>query len=248
MISDYWRRGSFQTLQIVKAKTCQNCCRAVEAMASNRTILICDHKQGCQGKFFVVGPENGCRNFKPSQTPPPPQSDGARFIPLTQGKFAIVDAEDYDLLAKYKWYCQRSGNRFYALRRNPQRQTRTTMHRQILHAPEGLFVDHIDGDGLNNRKSNLRLCSAAQNAWNRRPDRHCYSGYKGVTWSKNHKKWHAHITKAGKGMYLGHFDDQLEAALAYDRKAEQLFREFAYLNFPLLVEFRKFARKIIFSE
>jgi hypothetical protein len=147
-------------------------------------------------------------------------------------RFAIVDADDYEHLAKYKWYCEQDGNTFYTFRREGRKRKRVSMHRQILHAPKGLLVDHIDGNGLNNRKSNLRLCSPAQNARNKRPAPNCSSRYKGVTWHKYHKKWHVRIFKSGKSTYLGSFDDEIEAAVAYDRKAAELFGEFAYLNFP----------------
>jgi hypothetical protein len=232
---------------------CENCRCAIYAFGLSRPVLICYNKAGREGTFFVISPNENCTNFKPKGhlaglILPTLESDGAKLIPLTQGKFAIVDAEDYDWLVQYKWHCQRADNRFYAVRRQHGKEARIPMHRQIMHASKGQLVDHIDGNGLNNRKSNLRFCSAAQNAWNRRPDRCCYSRYKGITWSKNHKKWHAHITKSGRSMYLGHFDDQAEAAIAYDRKAEQLFGQFAYLNFPQLAEFRKFARKIIFAQ
>lgn len=219
-------------LQIVKAKTCQYCYHAKEAAASSRTILICDRKYGAERKFFVIAPNQTCSNFKPTQTPPSLSSDGARLIPLTQGKFAIVDADDYGWLAKYKWYSYQDGNTFYAFRRKGRKRRRSTMHREIMHAPEGLLVDHKDRNGLNNRKSNLRLCSPAQNAWNRRPAPNCHSKYKGVTWHKHHNKWHVRIFGSGKNYYLGSFDDETEAALAYDRKAEEFFGEFAYLNFP----------------
>jgi len=217
-------------------------------MAANRTILICSHKEGCEGKYFVVGPEDGCRNFKPthkilpSQTPPPPQGDGAKLIPLTQGKFAIVDAEDYNRLAKYKWSCQKDRNNYYASRANGN--TRIFMHREIMKAPKGLQVDHINRNGLNNRKSNLRLCTHAENVHNSRPMRNGSSQYKGVCWHKCKKKWCVSISKSGKRTYLGHFDDEMEAGVAYDRKAEELFGEFAYLNFPQLKDFRKHLKNL----
>lgn len=175
------------------------------------------------------------------------ESDGSKLIPLTQGKFAIVDADDYDRLAKYKWYWQQEGNTFYAFRRRGRRRKRVRMHRQVLNVPRGMIVDHIDGNGLNNRKSNLRLCTIAQNACNRRPTIKRLSIYKGISWHKRNKKWDVRICKSGKKTFLGCFENQTEAALAYDRNAERLFGEFAYLNFPQLAEFRKFARKIIFS-
>ena len=119
------------------------------------------------------------------------------------------------------------------------------MHRQILEAPKGVWVDHIDGNGLNNRKSNLRLCSATENACNRRPVPNCHSRYKGVSWHKRQKKWAVRIAKRGKGIHLGSFDDEIEAAVAYDRKAEVLFGEFAYLNFPdLATKARRHKEKI----
>ena len=120
------------------------------------------------------------------------------------------------------------------------------MHRQILDAPQGVWVDHIDGDGLNNRRSNLRLCSATENARNRRPVPNCHSRYKGVSWHKRQKKWAVRIGKPKESIYLGSFDDEMEAGVAYDRKAEELFGEFAYLNFPQLVEFRRYLKRIIY--
>ena len=234
MVSGDWQRRSSHALQIMKVKTCQYCCYAKEATATSRTILICDHKQGAEVKFFFVAPTETCGNFKLAQIarqkPSLPDSNGARCIPLTQGRFAIVDAEDYARLAKYKWSCQKSKNNFYATRANGN--ARISMHREIMKAPEGLQVDHIDGGGLNNRKSNLRLCTHAENVHNSRPMHNATSKYKGVCWHKHKKKWCVSISKSGKRTYLGNFDDEIEAAVAYDRKAEQLFGEFAYLDFP----------------
>jgi hypothetical protein len=157
-------------------------------------------------------------------------SDGAKLIPLMQGKFAIVDAEDYDWLAQYKWSCQKSKNNFYATR--AKGSARISMHREIMKAPEGVQVDHIDRGGLKNRRSNLRLCTHAENVHNSRPMRNATSKYKGVCWHKRKKKWCVSISKSGKRTYLGNFDDEVEATRAYDQKAEELFGEFAYLNFP----------------
>ncbi len=105
------------------------------------------------------------------------------------------------------------------------------MHRQIMNAPAGLVVDHIDGNGLNNRKSNLRVCTQGQNSLNSRPRRNCSSRYKGVSFYKRDKIWQAQIFYNFRTINIGRFDDEVEAALAYDRKAEELFGEFAYLNF-----------------
>ncbi len=154
-----------------------------------------------------------------------------KLIPLTQGKFAIVDDDDYEHLNKYKWCALKThNNKFYAVRRKNNKTI--IMHRQIMNVPEGLVVDHIDGNGLNNRKNNLRICTQAQNIHNSRPRRNRSSKYKGVFWDKVNKKWSTNIRKGDKRIYLGGFDDEIEAALAYDRKAAELFGEFAYLNFP----------------
>jgi len=229
----------------VKAKTCQYCCHTKQASAESRTILICDHKQAPHTKLFVVAPQDTCPNFEPAETPPLPDNDGVRFIPLTQGKFAIVDAEDYPRLARYKWSASRSRHNLYACRCAGGKKI--SMHRVVANAPNGLLVDHIDGDTLNNRKANLRLCSITQNNRNRRPNRRATSKYKGVTWSKCCRKWFARIRPNRKVIYLGLFTDEIEAAVAYDRKAEVLFKDYAYLNFPQLVEFRRHVKKIIFS-
>lgn len=105
------------------------------------------------------------------------------------------------------------------------------MHREIMNAPKGMVVDHIDGNGLNNRKSNLRICTQAQNNLNSRPKRNCSSRYKGVSFYKRDKIWQVQIFHNSRTIFLGRFDDEIEAALAYDRKAAELFGEFAYLNF-----------------
>jgi len=238
------RERTNHTLQIVRARTCQYCCYAIEAIASSRTILICDHKEGAEAKFFVVAHNETCGNFKAAQTAPLPDTNGARLIPLTQGKFAIVDAEDYPRLAKYKWHCHEDKTTCYAARRKFNKIV--SMHREIMQASPGQIVDHIDRNGLNNRKTNLRFCTPFQNACNRRPDRNTSSKYKGVTFHKRKNKWQAQIYCARKNNHLGYFHDEMEAAIAYDRKAEVLFGQFAYLNFPQLKEFRKHL-KILFS-
>jgi hypothetical protein len=220
----------------LKTKSCQHCIFAVQPAGFTGPVLVCTNKPDCPGKLIRTKPDDCCRNFQARRKtshraqPPPPDSEDVRFIPLTQGKFAIVDADDYERLATYKWCASQSGNRIYAVRR---RQNRTiTMQRQIMNAPEGLLVDHIDGNSLNNRKSNLRLCSAHQNACNRRPRRNSSSKYKGVSWYKRDKKWQVQIYYNARTIHLGRFDDEVEAALVYDRKATELFGEFAYLNFP----------------
>lgn len=107
------------------------------------------------------------------------------------------------------------------------------MHRVIMGEPRGLVVDHIDGNSLNNRRSNLRVCTVSQNHQNQR-FRGGLSRYKGVCFLKKINKWRANIGFDGRRMHIGCFDNEVDAAKAYDRKAGELFGEFAYLNFPEL--------------
>ena len=170
---------------------------------------------------------------------------GTRQIPLTQGKFAIVDAEDYARLSRHKWRTARNCNNFYA--RREENGVTIGMHREILKPPAGLICDHKDHNGLNNSRSNLRVCTNAENARNQRPQKGRSSRYKGVGWHKRNKKWQAQIRFNGGLLHLGLFDSQIVAAVAYDRKAEELFGEFACLNFPQLIEFRFWLKKLIWA-
>ena len=99
-------------------------------------------------------------------------------------------------------------------------------------APSHLVVDHIDRNGLNNCRANLRLCTAAQNMRNIVSNVGATSRYKGVHWNKRMKRWAAAIQFEKKKYHLGYFTDQIAAAKAYDKKAGQLHRQFACLNFP----------------
>jgi hypothetical protein len=172
-----------------------------------------------------------------------PQEPDIRLIPLTQGKFAIVDADDYDWLSQYKWYAVKDSGTFYAGRKSKGRLL--LMHREILQPPKDAICDHINHNGLDNRRSNVRVCTRAQNQHNRKPQPAKSSKYKGVNWYRTSNKWQVGIRFNSKRMHLGYFDDEMEAALAYDRRAAVLFGEFACLNFPQLIEFRKWLKKII---
>jgi hypothetical protein len=105
------------------------------------------------------------------------------------------------------------------------------MHRQLIAPPAGYVIDHVNGCGLDNRRANLRLATAAQNAWNagKRSGR---SGYKGVWLAKNKGLWRASIVCCGQRKHLGYFRDKCAAAKAYDRAAQEYHGEFAMLNFP----------------
>ena len=202
-------------------------------MSANRPKLACCQKANFLGEWWVVTLDDSCSNFYPSKDHKLGFPNG-RPIPLTQGKFAIVDSADYYRLVKFNWHAAPGIRTFYANKK--MAQTNINMHRFIMDAPRHLVVDHIDHDGLNNRRSNLRLCTNAQNACNMRPYRGVSSRYKGVSWSKKKKKWEAGIKRDQKRHLLGFFENEIEAARAYDKKAVELHGEFACLNFPLEAE------------
>ena len=128
----------------------------------------------------------------------------SKKIPLTQGKYAIVDDENYEWLSKHKWYAHREGNTFYALRHTKGKNRKTLrMHREILGVPEGMEADHRSGDGLDNREINLRICTSQENRFNQRKQEGRSSNYKGVYWNKRDRKWYAQIRHNGKGAYIG---------------------------------------------
>ncbi len=156
-----------------------------------------------------------------------------RKINLTQGKYAIVDVEDYESLNSVKWHAVENYNTWYAYRseRINGKNRSIQMHRKIINPPEDKIVDHVNHNGLDNRKANLRLVSHEQNVWNNRKQKRINSSqYKGVT--KKSSKWEVCIRHKGKYVYLGRFDDEQAAARAYDAKAKELFGEYACLNFP----------------
>lgn len=153
-------------------------------------------------------------------------------IELTQGKCAYVDPEDAAKLSFRKWHASKSNTQWYAksdkgTRKNRQR---LRMHRVIMGAKPGEQIDHINGDGLNNCKSNLRRCTHQENHFNEGLSKNNTSGYKGVSWCKRDKKWIAQIAPHGKNKYLGRFDCKHEAAEAYNEAAKKHFGEFARLN------------------
>lgn len=155
-------------------------------------------------------------------------------IPLTQGLFALVDGEDYVWLSKYKWYAIKQKNGDYYARRNTGKSSKRRtvyMHRDIMNTPQGEYTDHRSHYGLDNRKYNLRFCTHRQNHQNQQVGYGGTSKYKGVSWNKQIKKWQVQIMHDNQRIYLGLFDNELDAGLTYDAKAIELFGEFANTNF-----------------
>lgn len=150
---------------------------------------------------------------------------------MSQGFRAAVDDADYDRVSQYKWSAIQRGR--YAVRSETVavgKRRIIYLHRFIMDAPEGLTVDHINGNGLDNRRCNLRICSQGDNVRNRRHASGGTSKYQGVCWNKARRKWQANITVDNRLCYLGLFDDEQDAARAYNAAAVEHFGEFARLN------------------
>jgi len=162
-------------------------------------------------------------------------------ISTSNGFFILVDDADFAYLDQFVWRARDNyGRTRYAVRGRYKAST-VIMHRMIMDAPEGVEVDHIDGNGLNNQRSNLRLCSSSENKWNgckrNWNGKSTLSKYKGVTSIRYKKKdgtvrirWVAQIRHNWKPIYIGMYDTEEEAAEAYNEKAVELFNEFAKLN------------------
>ena len=148
-----------------------------------------------------------------------------RTIPLTKGKFTTVDEADYANLTTNKWCCQSPG--YAARRRNKKLEF---MHRVIMDAGPGEQVDHINGDKLDNRRSNLRIVNYSQNNMNKGLQSNNTSGYKGVSRKKDSGRWHAYIWKNSKRINIGYFKCKHEAARKYNEYALVIHGEYAKLN------------------
>lgn len=156
-------------------------------------------------------------------------------VPLTQGMVALVDKQDYKEVMKYKWYVDKKRKVSYAshtfLDPLTKTQKKVTMHRFIMDTPKGMHTDHINGNGLDNRRSNLRICTASQNRHNVGVISTNTSGYKGVVYHPQTKlKWLAQICFNGKNIYLGVYPTKELAYEAYCKACIKYHGEFSRLK------------------
>lgn len=159
-----------------------------------------------------------------------------REIPLTQGKIAIVDDEDYERLSSHKWFVWVARGVSYAGRHvyikdadGKLKQQSILMHRVVADANGVGVVDHVNGDGLDNRRHNLRICTQQQNTANNRRARG-KSGFRGVYGHRN--RWEAKISHNRRMFHIGSFGSPEDAAIARDAVAKRINGKFAVLNFP----------------
>jgi len=159
----------------------------------------------------------------------------AKVIPLTQGKVAVVDAEDYEWLSRYKWHVFRPKDIFYAARHEYAGEPRTSLHREIMKLTkgDGKIIDHKNRNGLDNRKGNLRVASRSLNGHNCKLQSHNKSGFRGVFFNKRDKTFQAQIKYQKQKIHCGSYRDILSAAAAYDRAAIKYYGEGAVLNIPM---------------
>jgi HNH endonuclease len=151
-------------------------------------------------------------------------------IQLSKDQIALIDDEDFALISEFNWRAQQNQDgRWYAMAWNSYPNF-LLMHRYVMAANDGEWIDHRNGNGLDNRKENLRVCTPSENQARKGPQG-ITSLFKGVHWESARGKWKAVVTKDGKSHFLGRYDNEVEAAEAYDGAAKELFGEFAYTNF-----------------
>ena len=199
---------------------------------------MCSNHPDSPGQMRKVPIRGPCRNWRPKPTPPvrldPPEpaAPDECKITLTKGLFATVDPEDHEWLNGFRWHATCSRGRYYAATVIAGRSI--SMHRLIMNPPPDMWVDHKNGDRLDNTRENLRIVTPTQNRHNSRScarrGRPKSSQYVGVT--RHGDKWKVKITHEGHEHFIGYFDDEVEAAKAWDAKAKELRGECTYLNFP----------------
>ncbi|MBE0536734.1 MAG: HNH endonuclease [Phycisphaerae bacterium] len=202
-------------------KTCQFCRFARVLRGWLAGLLVCVRSASGRRSYTVRRLGDTCESFRRNRV--------ECLIAVKGGPPARIDAEDYEKVARRRWCARHSMSNCYAIADGRD----IFMHRLVTDAPTGLVVDHIDRDGMNNTKRNLRICSNAQNMSNIGPAANKSSRYKGVSLHKASGLWRASIfcRERRRSTHLGYFRDEIAAAKAYDQKAKERFGEYAYLNF-----------------
>jgi len=153
-------------------------------------------------------------------------------IQLTQGKMALVDDEDYVFLSQWKWHVHANKNKNYAIHTtydtSTKKKGKMIMHRIIVDVAHGFEVDHIDGNGLNNQKINLRICTHSENTKNQGKHKNNTSVYKGVYYNKDKQKYQVNMMIGGIYKYVGRFTSKEEAYRAYCLKASEVHKDFIH--------------------
>ncbi len=217
---------------MAKSDCCFNCVYAwydVNEIVRNMSLgwgrgPTCANQPGHHGLPTATPIGRVCPNYRPR--PAEPAADAKRII-LTNGMVTYVDAADYEKLSQYTWHYASGG---YAARYD--NRTLILMHRQIMNPPEGMQVDHIHHNRLDNTRAHLRICTASENARNRSKRGCASSRYFGVTYNKRRRKWVASIKVDGKVREVGYSHDEEEAARAHDYAAVRNFGDHVRLNFP----------------
>lgn len=199
---------------------------------------ICyNQRSGIEGSGGAVNaPDRGMKGSTSMQrkriTIPLVRDDGTALVPLSRGLYAIIDALDVALVSAHTWHAiTPSRTRWYAATNRPSPERgQIYMHRLLMAAPSGIEVDHVNGDGLDNRRANLRLATRQENAANARMMRNNTSGYCGVSWAKGSRKWAAYIRVHCRKVHLGLFETPIQAAAAYNEAARRYRGDFARLN------------------
>jgi len=216
---------------MAKIPTCHNCaysyfdrCRWMVTVGTGwPSRPVCANHPDSIGRMRPTPYGGVCRNYRPR--PATPQG-AVKQIPLGDGYYAYVDAADYEWLNQWTWHVQNG----YAVRWEKGKVI--FMHREILKPPRGKMGDHVNGNRLDDTRANLRVCTRPENSRNKSKPHGTSSRFRGVSYRKDSGKWYARIRFEGKLIHLGLFTEEVEAARAYDRKAVELFGEFARLNFP----------------
>ncbi len=187
---------------------------------------VCANHPDSPGLQRVVPPGGACRNYRPKPKTPDLADGAVKRIPLSGGLYAYVDAADYEWLSQYTWACHGG----YAARRENGKII--FMHRAIMRPPKGMVVDHIDSNKLNNCRVNLRNCTPRENGRNRAKRIGTSSRFRGVTRRKDSGGYGVSVRLHGKPVWLGVYDEEVEAARVYDRWAVEQGIECPHLNFP----------------